>query len=69
MLYSQTNVRKYEKGLIMRKCILEDKTCIECGKCDLCDLDSTKICDNCGKCIESDRDYAEILIDDILDED
>lgn len=60
---------KMKLGLFMRKCVLEDKTCIECGKCDICDLDSNKVCDSCGKCIETDKDYAEIIIDEIIIED
>lgn len=31
-----------------------------------CELDENKICDNCGKCIETDKEYNELLIDDIL---
>ena len=49
----------------MKKCILYDRDCIECGECEVCDLDSTKICDNCGKCIEIESDYAEIEIESI----
>lgn len=48
-------------------CILEDRTCSECGECDRCELDSGKICDNCGDCLNEPRaDYLEIIIDDIL---
>jgi len=48
-------------------CVLEDRSCIECGECDRCDLDPTKQCDNCGQCIKfPDGDFAEIEIDDIL---
>ena len=35
----------------VKKCVLYDRECIECGECNLCDLDPGKICDNCGKCI------------------
>lgn len=52
----------------MRKCVLEDKICIECGRCDLCDLDKNKICDNCEKCI-LDKEYATIKIDKIITKD
>ena len=34
-----------------KKCVLYDRACIECGECNVCDLDPGKICDNCGKCI------------------
>ncbi len=50
----------------MKKCVLEDKTCIECGECDICDLDRNKICDSCGKCIEPDTEYLEVKIDEII---
>ncbi len=51
--------------MIMKKCILYDRGCIDCGECNICDLDSSKICDNCGKCIEFEGDYAEIAISDV----
>ena len=51
----------------MKKCVLEDKTCIECGKCNICDLDKNKICDNCSKCIiDNEKEYSTILIDEII---
>ena len=48
----------------MKKCILEDKLCTNCGQCDdRCELDPTKICDNCFRCLEiDDRAYIEIPI-------
>lgn len=49
----------------MKKCILYERECIDCGECMVCDIDPNKICDNCGKCIEVEDDYAEILIDEI----
>ncbi len=52
-------------GDFMRKCVLYDRECIECGECNMCDLDPGKICDNCGKCIEIDSDYAEIEIESV----
>lgn len=51
----------------IKECILEEKECIYCGKCDLCDLDDTKICDNCGKCINNDSDFRSIEVEDILE--
>ena len=48
------------------KCELYERDCIECNKCNICDLDEDKICDNCGKCIEDNRDYAEIIITDVI---
>lgn len=51
----------------MKKCILKDKICNQCGECDKCDLDPNKICDNCEKCLEKpDSDYYEIKIEKIL---
>ena len=47
-------------------CILEDRICTECGECDRCELYPDKLCDNCCKCIETDVDYLEIQVDDIL---
>ncbi len=51
----------------MKLCILEDRGCIECGKCDTCDLNENKICDNCCECMP-DADYNEIVIDSIENE-
>ncbi len=46
------------------KCVLYDRDCIDCGECEFCDLDPTKLCDNCGKCLEGlNVDYAAIKID------
>lgn len=46
------------------KCVLYDRDCIDCGECEFCDLDPTKLCDNCGKCLEAiNMDYAAIKID------
>ena len=38
-----------------KRCVLYDRVCIECGECNMCDLDPTKVCDNCGKCIGLDE--------------
>ena len=38
-----------------KRCVLYDRVCIECGECNMCDLDPTKVCDNCGKCIGLDH--------------
>lgn len=48
-----------------RECVLFDRECIDCGECDICDLDPNKICDNCGKCLDI-RDDAVIKIDKII---
>ena len=53
----------------MQRCVLYDRVCIECGECNLCDLDPSKICDNCKKCIGfDDTEYRAIKIDGIIDE-
>lgn len=49
-----------------KECVLYDRECIDCGECERCDLDATKICDNCGKCIEPKKEYAEIKISKII---
>ena len=49
----------------MKKCVLYDRDCIDCGECDRCDLDPNKICDNCMKCVNGDEEYRSILIDEI----
>lgn len=53
-----------------RQCVLYDRVCIECGECNICDLDHNKICDNCKKCIGlgDDTQYRAIKIDGIIDE-
>lgn len=49
-------------------CILYDRECIDCGECDICDLDPNKFCDSCGKCLEL-GEYASIKITKILQSD
>jgi hypothetical protein len=52
-------------------CILSDeqKICMECGECLMCDLDRDKHCDNCMKCVpKSDADYLSVEIDDVIAE-
>ena len=52
----------------MKKCVLYERECINCGECDVCDLDPNKICDNCGKCIEVNENYKIIKITKIISE-
>jgi len=54
-----------------KSCILYDRECIECGECNICDLDPGKVCDNCGKCIGlgGDLAYRAIQVDGIIGED
>lgn len=55
----------------MKKCVLEEKECINCGKCDdRCELDPSKICDNCFRCLDTDSSpYAQIPITGVYTED
>ena len=50
---------------LTKDCVLYERECIDCGECDVCDLDENKICDNCGKCLDI-RDDAVIKIDGII---
>lgn len=51
------------------ECVLKERGCIDCGECDICDLDDSKICDNCCQCIDSDADFKGVYIDDLIDND
>jgi hypothetical protein len=46
------------------KCELYDRDCIDCGECDMCDLDPGKHCDDCGRCIDDAEDYRSITVED-----
>lgn len=46
-----------------KACILYDRICIDCGECDMCELDPTKRCDNCMKCVNTGAEYRAICID------
>lgn len=54
-----------------KQCVLYDRECIECGECNLCDLDPSKICDNCGACIglDGNSEYRAIRVDGIIQAD
>lgn len=47
----------------VKPCILYDRPCIDCGECDLCELDPAKRCDNCMKCVNGDAEYRAVYID------
>ena len=47
-----------------KQCVLKDGPCVNCGECDMCDLNPLKVCDNCGKCINME-DVASIKIDSV----
>jgi hypothetical protein len=52
----------------MKDCVLYDRKCINCGECDMCDLNPLKVCDNCGECINGDCDYKAVKITEIQEE-
>ena len=48
-------------------CEIEERICTECGECDVCEQNPSKICDNCCECLnEPDTDFLAIEIEDIL---
>jgi hypothetical protein len=49
------------------ECVLMDRECMDCGQCDICDLDDSKICDDCCKCIDTDTDFKGVYIDNIIE--
>ncbi len=50
-----------------KMCVLDDeKICNACGECEYCDLNPFEKCTNCGRCIDSDEEYLEIKIDDVI---
>lgn len=48
------------------ECELYDRECINCGECDICDLDTEKHCDDCGRCIEDIDEYRSLNIEDFV---
>ena len=51
---------------MMEKCILYDRECIDCGECDMCELDPQKRCDNCMKCVKTGAEYRAVIVDEII---
>lgn len=50
-----------------KMCVLEDgKICNDCGECEYCDLNPFKKCTNCGRCIDSEEEYRELKIDQVI---
>ena len=49
-------------------CVLdEDRLCVNCGDCLVCDIDPEKHCDNCMQCVKkSGADYLSIEIDEVI---
>lgn len=52
----------------IKECVIMDRECINCGECNICDLNPKKICDNCCKCIDIDADYKSLEIDEIIED-
>jgi len=50
------------------QCELYDRECINCGECEICDLDPTKKCDDCGRCIDEVDEYRSVTIDDFINQ-
>ncbi|HEX2925101.1 MAG TPA: hypothetical protein VHP38_02400 [Ruminiclostridium sp.] len=50
------------------QCELYDRECINCGECDICDLDPAKHCDDCGRCIDEAEEYRSLTIRDFIKE-
>jgi len=50
----------------MDKCILYERECIDCGECDMCELDPKKRCDNCMKCVNDGAEYRAVIVDEII---
>ncbi len=48
------------------QCELYNRECINCGECNICDLDPKKHCDNCGHCIDDVDDYRSVTIEDFM---
>lgn len=72
-MHAIMNRIQYRRAIIVerKQCVLYDRECIECGECNMCDLDPSKVCDNCGKCIglDGNLDYRAIRVDGIVGED
>lgn len=50
-----------------KMCEIYDRKCIDCGECEVCDLDSSKKCENCGKCIDEIEDYRSLNLEEFLE--
>lgn len=45
----------------------ENKTCDDCGSCQVCDLEKDKTCDNCCECLGIDSEYNVVEIEHVED--
>ncbi len=67
---NQYRILESKKSLLgenmFKECVLEKgKECMECGSCNVCDLDVDKICDNCCRCL-GEADYSAVQITEII---
>lgn len=51
---------------MIEQCELYDRECVNCGECEICDLDSAKKCNDCGCCIDDVSEYRSVTIDDFI---
>ncbi|MCX7749710.1 MAG: DUF1289 domain-containing protein [Clostridia bacterium] len=49
-----------------KSCALYERACVDCGECDVCDLDENKVCDSCGRCIDEQSEYKVVKIKDLM---
>lgn len=50
-----------------KECELYQRKCINCGECEICDLDNTKKCNNCGRCLDEIEEYRTLNLDEFLE--
>jgi len=53
--------------MVKKECVLYDRDCIECGECELCDLDPGKKCDNCCRCLDEVDEYRTVYFEEFMD--
>jgi len=49
-----------------KQCVLYDRDCIDCGECDMCELNPEKRCDNCMRCVNGDAEYRAVYVDQVI---
>ena len=49
-----------------KECVLYSRECFDCGECECCDLDGSKVCTSCGKCIGSEEEYRTLDVADFF---
>lgn len=47
-------------------CVIYDRECIDCGECDMCDLEPEKHCDDCSRCIDDSEEYRSVTVEDFI---